>query len=425
MNPSTFSKSVQDLFKRQEKLLARHNRKSPGGNGVYDRYELPVLTAAHTPILWRYDLDRKTNPFLLERIAVNATFNAGALLHEGKFLVVARVEGADRKSFFAVAESPNGIDNFRFRDYPILMPETADPDTNVYDMRVVKHEDGWVYGLFCTERKDPQAPAWDTSSAVAQCGIARTRDLRVWERLPDLQSKSPQQRNVVLHPEFVDGQYAFYTRPQDDFIQAGKGGGIGWGLAPSIENAVIDEEIILDNREYHTIQEVKNGLGPAPIKTAQGWLHLAHGVRSTAAGLRYVLYLFLSELHRPWVVTHKPAGYFIAPEGEERVGDVSNVVFSNGWIERKNGDVFIYYASSDTRLHVATSTVPRLLDYVLHTPADPLRSRACVEQRYALIEKNRGLLSALQPLGSRRTGKKAAKPAKAKKAAKGAKAKKR
>ena len=414
MNPSAYKKAVQSLFKNQEKLLARRNRLSPGGNGVFDRYAFPVLTAAHAPVSWRYDLDRAANPFLMERMGINAVFNAGALFHEGKFLVVARVEGADRKSFFAVAESTNGIDNFRFRDYPILMPETADPDTNVYDMRLVKHQDGFIYGLFCTERKDPQTPEWDTSSAVAQCGIARTRDLKVWERLPDLQSKSPQQRNVVLHPEFVDGKYAFYTRPQDDFIQAGKGGGIGWGLAASMDPAVVDEEIILDNREYHTIQEVKNGLGPAPIKTAQGWLHLAHGVRNTAAGLRYVLYLLLTELDRPWVVTHKPAGYFLAPEGDERVGDVSNVVFSNGWIERKNGDVFIYYASSDTRLHVATSTVPRLLDYVLHTPADPLRSRACVEQRYALIEKNRAVLNAIKAPAARRAAKKAATPTKAK-----------
>ncbi|HEY1160339.1 MAG TPA: glycosidase [Terracidiphilus sp.] len=408
MNQAAFKRSVQHLFKEQEKLLARRNRKSGGGNGVFDRYEFPVLTAAHVPITWRYDLDRKTNPFLMERMGVNATFNAGALLDEGKFLVVARIEGADRKSFFAVAESPNGVDNFRFREYPILMPETGDPDTNVYDMRLVKHEDGWIYGLFCTERKDPKTPEWDTSSAVAQCGIARTRDLKTWERLKDLKSKSPQQRNVVLHPEFVDGKYAFYTRPQDDFIQAGKGGGIGWGLAPSIENAAIDEEIIVDNREYHTIQEVKNGLGPTPIKTAEGWLHLAHGVRNTAAGLRYVLYLFLAELERPWVVTHKPGGYFIAPEGDERVGDVSNVVFSNGWIERKNGDVLIYYASSDTRLHVATSSVRRLLDYVLHTPADPLRSRACVEQRNALIEKNLRALRALKLPGAKRAAKKTA-----------------
>jgi 4-O-beta-D-mannosyl-D-glucose phosphorylase len=405
MTPSSFKKRVQELFKQQEKLLARRNRKLPGSNGIFDRYQYPVLTAAHTPIPWRYDLNRKSNPFLLERMGVNAVFNSGAILNEGKFLLVARVEGADRKSFFAVAESPNGMDNFRFWEYPVLLPETAEPDINVYDMRVVKHEDGWIYGLFCTERKDSQAPAWDTSSAVAQCGIARTRDLKTWERLPDLQSKSPQQRNVVLHPEFVDGKYAFYTRPQDDFVQAGKGGGIGWGLAPKIERAVIGEEIIFDNREYHTIQEVKNGLGPAPIKTSRGWLHLAHGVRNTVAGLRYVLYLFLAELERPWVITHKPAGYFIAPEGEERVGDVSNVVFSNGWIEHKNGEVFIYYASSDTRMHVAASTVPRLLDYVMNTPADPLRTRACVEQRYALIEKNNAVLKDLKAPGVRRAGK--------------------
>ena len=408
MKEAAFRERVQDLVKQQEKLLARRNRKARGGNGIYDRYRFPVLTAAHAPITWRYDLDRTTNPFLLERIGVNAAFNAGALLHEGKYLVVARVEGAERKSFFAVAESPNGVDNFRFWDYPILMPETAAPDINVYDMRLVKHQDGWIYGLFCTERKDPKTPEWDTSSAVAQCGIARTRDLKTWERFEDLKSKSPQQRNVVLHPELVDGKYAFYTRPQDDFIQAGKGGGIGWGLAPSIERAVIQKEIIMDNRAYHTIQEVKNGLGPAPIKTEQGWLHLAHGVRNTAAGLRYVLYLFLADLKRPWVITHKPAGYFIAPEGEERVGDVSNVVFSNGWIEGKNGEVFVYYASSDTRLHVATTSVGRLLDYVRNTPADPLRSYACVEQRYALIKKNLAVMGTVKAASVRpaKSGKK-------------------
>jgi 4-O-beta-D-mannosyl-D-glucose phosphorylase len=414
MKQAAFKKNVLALLKQQEKLLARHNRKVPGGNGIYERYEFPVLTAAHAPVAWRYDLDQKTNPFLMERIGVNAVFNAGAILHKNKFLVVARVEGVDRKSFFAVAESPNGTDNFRFWDYPILMPETRDPDINVYDMRLVKHEDGWIYGLFCTERKDPKSPAWDTSSAVAQCGIARTRDLKTWERLADLKSKSLQQRNVVLHPRFVDGKYAFYTRPQDDFIQAGKGGGIGWGLASSIERAVIDKEIILDSREYHTIQEVKNGLGPAPIKTPKGWLHLAHGVRNTAAGLRYVLYLFLCDLNRPWMITHKPAGYFIAPDGEERVGDVSNVAFSNGWIERENGDVLIYYASSDTRLHVATSSVSRLLDYVLHTPADPLRSHACVELRHALIEKNLAVLGELKVSGGKKASRKTGRPAKAK-----------
>jgi len=408
MKQAAFKKGVQQLLKQQQKLLSRRNRKLPGGNGIYERYAFPVLTAAHAPITWRYDLNQKTNPFLMERIGINAAFNAGAILHENGFLVVARVEGADRKSFFAVAESANGTDRFRFWEYPVLMPETAEPDTNVYDMRLVKHEDGWIYGLFCTERKDPTTPEWDTSSAVAQCGIARTRDLKAWERLADLKSKSPQQRNVVLHPEFVDGKYAFYTRPQDDFIQAGKGGGIGWGLSPSIESAVIDEETTLDNRAYHTIQEVKNGLGPAPIKTPQGWLHLAHGVRNTAAGLRYVLYLFLCELTRPWVVTHKPAGYFIAPRGEERVGDVSNVVFSNGWIEGHNGDVFIYYASSDTRLHVAASSVERLLDYVLNTPADPLRSYACVEQRHALIDMNRAALAALKLRSDKRITRKTA-----------------
>jgi 4-O-beta-D-mannosyl-D-glucose phosphorylase len=415
MTQAAFKKSVQALLKHQEKLLARRNRKLPGGNGIFDRYEFPVLTSAHAPILWRYDLDRKTNPMLLERIGVNATFNAGAIAHDGKFLVVARVEGADRKSFFAVAESPNGIDNFRFWNYPILLPETAEPDTNVYDMRLVKHADGWIYGLFCTERKDPKTPAWDTSSAVAQCGIVRTKDLKTWQRLADLKSKSPQQRNVVLHPEFVDGKYAFYTRPQDDFIQAGKGGGIGWGLSANIENAVIESESIMENREYHTIQEVKNGLGPAPIKTPKGWLHLAHGVRNTAAGLRYVLYLFLADLEHPWVVTHKPAGYFIAPEGEERVGDVSNVVFSNGWIDRSNGEILIYYASSDTRLHVATSTVSKLLDYGMNTPPDPLRSRACVEQRYALIDKNLAAMRKLKLPAGRHSAKKTAGHTKTKK----------
>jgi 4-O-beta-D-mannosyl-D-glucose phosphorylase len=391
MNRAQFQRKVRQLFQEHEKLIRRKNSKLKTGNGIFDRYQYPVVTAEHTPIFWRYDLAPKSNPFLMERMGINATFNAGAIEHEGKILVLARVEGADRKSFLAVTESANGIDNFRFWDYPILMPETSDPDVNVYDIRVVRHEDGWIYGLFCTERKYPKAP-WDTSSAVAQCGLARTKDLKKWERLPDLKTKSPQQRNVVLHPEFVDGKYALYTRPQDEFIQAGKGGGIGWGVCNSMENAVVEEEVIMDNREYHTIKEVKNGLGPAPIKTAKGWLHLAHGVRNTAAGLRYVLYMFLCELDRPHVITHRPAGYFMGPQGDERIGDVSNVVFSNGWVARKNGDVLIYYGSSDTRLHVATSTVDRLLDYVLNTSEDPLRSYACVEQRYALIEKNLRLL---------------------------------
>ena len=392
---AAFRGRVAKLFEDHEKLITRKNRKIEAGNGVFDRYAFPVLTAEHTPVFWRYDLDPKTNLYLMERMGINSTFNAGAMEFDGKIVVLVRVEGVDRKSFLAVAESPSGIDNFRFWDYPILMPETQDPDINVYDIRVVRHEDGWIYGLFCTERKDPKSPPGDTSSAVAQCGIARTKDLKNWERLPDLKTKSPQQRNVVLHPEFVDGKYAFYTRPQDEFIQAGKGGGICWGLAASMEDAVIEEETIIDNREYHTIKEVKNGLGPPPIKTHKGWLHLGHGVRNTVAGLRYVLYLMLCKLAHPQVVTHRPAGYFLAPQGEERVGDVSNVVFSNGWVARQDGQVFVYYGSSDTRLHVATSTVDRLLDYALHTPEDPLRSHACVEQRYALIAKNLKLMGSL------------------------------
>jgi 4-O-beta-D-mannosyl-D-glucose phosphorylase len=352
----------------------------------------PIVTARHIPIFWRYDCDQKTNPFLMERIGVNAAFNAGAIEHKGKFLLFVRVEGVDRKSFFAVAESANGIDNFRFWDYPITMPETEEPDTNVYDLRVTKHEDGWFYGLFCTERRDTTAAPFDLTSAVAACGIARTRDFKTWERLPDLKTKSPQQRNVVLHPEFIDGKYALYTRPQDGFISTGSGGGIGWGLSATMEHAEVDHEYIVDERFYHTITEVKNGLGPAPIKTEKGWLQLAHGVRNTAAGLRYVLYLFLTDLKEPNKVIAKPAGYFIAPEGAERVGDVSNVVFSSGWVKKNNGDVFIYYASSDTRMHVATSTVDTLLDYVLHTPPDGLRSAASVQQRCVMIEKNLKLL---------------------------------
>jgi 4-O-beta-D-mannosyl-D-glucose phosphorylase len=404
MNEAAFKKQLRELSRRHQQLITRKNVKVEEGNGVYDRYLYPVLTAEHAPLFWRYDFDYKTNPHLMERIAVNAAFNAGAMEYDGKFLVFARVEGADRKSFLAIAESPNGVDNFRFWDYPILMPETNEPDVNVYDIRVVRHQDGWIYGLFCTERKDPKAPAWDSSSAVAQCGIARTKDLKKWERLHDLKTRSPQQRNVVLHPEFVDGKYALYTRPQDEFIQAGKGGGIGWGLCDSMEKAVVENEIIIDNREYHTIKEVKNGLGPPPIKTSKGWLQLAHGVRNTAAGLRYVLYMFLSDLQRPWVIAHRPAGYFLGPQGEERIGDVSNVTFSNGWIATKKGDVYIYYGASDTRLNVATSTVDKLLDYVMNTPEDPLRSFACVEQRNALIRKNLELLKG--HVAGKRRGKK-------------------
>jgi len=392
MKRQEFDRAVAGLRQRHRRLLARKNARVEHGNGIFDRYLHPVLTAEHTPVFWRYDLDYRSNPHLMERMGINSTFNAGAIELDGKIHLAVRVEGADRKSFFAIAESKTGIDRFQFWDYPILLPEVDQPDVNVYDIRLVRHEDGWIYGLFCTERKDPKAPAWDTSSAIAQAGIARTKDLRTWQRLPDLKTKSPQQRNVVLHPEFVHGKYAFYTRPQDEFIQAGSGGGIGWGLADNIENAVIEDEVVIDSREYHTIKEVKNGLGPAPVKTHKGWLHLAHGVRNTAAGLRYVLYLFLCDLKEPQKVTHRPGGYFIAPQGEERTGDVSNVVFSNGWVAGNKGQVLIYYASADTRLHVATTTVDRLLDYVLNTPEDPLRSRACVEQRYRLIERNLAIL---------------------------------
>lgn len=395
MTETEFRKKLDILLQSHQALIERKNLATNNGNGIFDRYLYPVVTAEHTPVFWRYDLDCKANPHLMERMGINAAFNAGAIRLNGKIFLAVRVEGVDRKSFFAVAESDSGIDGFRFWDYPILLPETDDPDINVYDMRLVQHEDGWIYGLFCSERKDAQAPEGDTSSATAQGGICRTKDLLHWERLPDLKTKSPQQRNVVLHPEFVNGQYAFYTRPQDDFIQAGSGGGIGWGLSKSMNPAVIDQETVIDARVYHTIKEVKNGQGPAPIKTDKGWLHLAHGVRNTAAGLRYVLYLMLSKLEQPWVITHQPAGYFIAPQGEERVGDVSNVAFSNGWVAQPDGRVFIYYASSDTRMHVATSTIEKLLDHVLHAPVDPLRSSACVEQRTHMIAKNLEILQRL------------------------------
>lgn len=384
-----FQKRLDSLEKNHLDLTIRPNRPLPLGNGIYDRYEYPILTAQHAPIFWRYDLNPATNPYLMERYGINAAFNAGAIKLAGRYLLVARVEGLDRKSFFAVAESPNGVDQFRFWDRPITMPETAQPDGNIYDMRLVQHEDGWIYGLFCTESRDPNAALGDQSSAVAQCGIARTHDLVTWERLPNLKTPSPQQRNVVLHPEFVDGKYAFYTRPQDSFIEAGSGGGIGFGLSDSIENPVIDKEFIVDGKQYHTVYEAKNGQGPAPLRTEKGWLHLAHGVRNTAAGLRYVLYLFLTDSEDLTKVTHKPAGYFIAPEGEERVGDVSNVVFANGWILDDDGTVFIYYASSDTRMHVATSSLDRLLDYVTNTPEDGYRSAASVERLNALIDRNR------------------------------------
>jgi len=386
-----FETRLAELRRSQERLLDWPNARVEETNAVYWRWRHPVLTAEHVPLEWRYDLRRETNPFLMERLGVNAVFNSGAIRLGDAWALVARVEGADRKSFFAVAESPTGVDRFRFHDEPVAMPETGDPDVNVYDMRLTRHEDGWIYGVFCTERRDPAAPAADTTAAVAQAGIARTRDLVRWERLPDLRTPSAQQRNVVLHPELVDGRYAFYTRPQEGFIDTGSGGGIGWGLCDDIEKPVLREESVIDPRRYHTVTEVKNGQGPPPLRTREGWLHLAHGVRNTAAGLRYVLYLLLTDLEQPWRVRRRPAGYFLAPQGEERVGDVSNVVFSNGWVLGDGGEVFVYYGSSDTRTHVATSTVERLLDYALNTPEDGLRSAASVEQRLALIRRNRGL----------------------------------
>ncbi|MDR3367438.1 MAG: glycosidase [Prevotellaceae bacterium] len=371
-----------------EQLVKRKNRPVLPGNGIFERYENPVLTREHTPIFWRYDLNPATNPYFMERFGIGGTFNAGAIKWEGKYLLVARVEGSDRKSFFAVAESPNGIDSFRFWDCPIAMPETDDPATNIYDMRLTAHEDGWIYGVFCAERKDPRAPAGDLSSAVAAAGIARTKDLLTWERLPDLKSKS-QQRNVVLHPEFVRGQYALYTRPQDGFIDAGSGGGIGWALIDDVTRAEVKEETIINSRYYHTIKEVKNGEGPPPIKTPKGWLHLAHGVRGCAAGLRYVLYLYLTELEHPEKLLAEPAGHLIAPIDGERLGDVSNVVFSNGWIADDDGTVYLYYASSDTRMHVAVSSIDRLLDYCLHTAPDGYRSAASVATLTELIGRNK------------------------------------
>jgi 4-O-beta-D-mannosyl-D-glucose phosphorylase len=383
-----FDERMSALQEAYEALLERPNQPADERNGLFVRYQYPVLTADHAPYFWRYELDRATNPFLIERMGINAVFNAGAIKLGERYLLVGRVEGMDRKSFFAVAESPNGVDRFRFWDYPISMPETDDPDVNVYDMRLTRHEDGWIYAVFCTERKDPDAPPGDTSAAVAQAGIARTKDLMAWERLPDLATPSPQQRNVVLHPEFVDRKYAFYTRPQEGFVDTGSGGGIGWGLCDDITRAAVSHERVIDPRTYHTVKETKNGQGPPPLKTPKGWLHLAHGVRNTAAGLRYVLYLFMTDLREPWSVTHAPGGYFMAPRGQERVGDVSNVVFSNGWIADPDGTVFIYYASSDTRVHVALSSVERMLEFVQHTPPDPLRSAACVTQRVGLIQRN-------------------------------------
>ena len=380
-----------ELKAEQEKLLSRKNEINTAFyNGIYDRYKYPILTRDSVPLTWKYDLCKETNPFFMERLGINCVFNSGAIYLNGKYCLVCRVEGNDRKSFFAVAESPNGIDNFRFRDYPILLPDTCPEETNVYDMRITQHEDGWIYGVFCSESKDKTSA--DLGAAVAAAGIVRTKDLEHWERLPNLVTKkSPQQRNVCLHPEFVNGKYAFYTRPMDGFIETGSGGGIGFGLCDDITNAVIDDEKIISKRIYHTITEAKNGAGATPIKTDRGWIHISHGVRNTAAGLRYVLYVYATSLEDPSKVIAEPGGVFLVPLGSERTGDVSNVVFTNGAIEHE-GKIFIYYASSDTRMHVATTTVEKLLDYVFNTPRDALRSVDCVKQRCDLIAKNLEIL---------------------------------
>ncbi|MDE5890136.1 MAG: glycosidase [Bacteroidales bacterium] len=382
----TFDERKEWLQNEHEALITRKNEPIEG-NGVYERYKYPILTGEHAPLFWRYDFDRNANPYLMERFGIHAAFNSGAIKWNGKYLLVVRVEAADRKSFFAVAESPNGIDNFRFWDRPVTMPDYGEPATNIYDMRLTAHEDGWVYGIFCVERKDPSAASGDLSSAVAAAGVARTKDFVNWERLPDMKSSS-QQRNVVLHPEFVDGKYALYTRPQDGFIDAGNGGGIGWALVDSMENVEIGEEKIIHSRHYHTIREVKNGEGPHPIKTPKGWLHLAHGVRGCASGLRYVLYMYMTSLEDPTKVIADPAGFFMVPEGEEFVGDVMNVLFANGWIADEDGKVFIYYASSDTRMHVATSTVDRLVDYCMNTEPDGLTTSETVKRLNKLVDKN-------------------------------------
>ena len=399
MDKAAFDIKLKELIVAHESFLSKKNTPKSGPTGIYKRYVNPIVTAEHIPLFWRYDLNHASNPHLMERMGINAAFNAGAIEFRGKICLAVRVEGWDRKSFFAIAESDNGIDNFRFRDYPISLPETNDPDINVYDMRLIRHQDGWIYGLFCSERKDPEAPAGDNSSAVAQCGIARTMDLINWERFDDLKTPSPQQRNCVLHPEFIDGKYGFYTRPMDAFIETGSGGGIGFGVAEDIEHAVIEKEVIIDSNVYHNINEAKNGQGPSPIKTEKGWLHLAHGVRITAAGLRYVVYVFLTDLEDPSKMIKKPGGYFIAPEEEERVGDVSNVIFSNGWVAKENGEVFIYYASSDTRMHVATTTVEKLLDYVESTPEDGYSTGKCVQQRVELINNNLNIVKSLRNSG--------------------------
>lgn len=397
MNKKTISTDFQtrkiEIENEFQQLITQKNEpQSTVSNGIFKRYKKPVLTAKHAPIEWRYDLNNNTNPSLMERIGVNATLNSGAMKWNNKYILAVRVEGFDRKSFIAIAESPNGVDNFKFWDKPCVIPQIAgNPDTNIYDMRLVHHEDGWVYGIFCTERKDSNAPQGDTSSAIANAGIVRTKDLVNWERLPDLISNTGQQRNVVFHPEFVNGKYAVYTRPQDGFIDIGSGGGVGLGYINDITNPVVQEETIIYGKQYHTVYELKNGLGPAPIKTAQGWLHMAHGVRNTAAGLRYTLYMFMTDLNDISKVTHRPAGYFMAPEETERVGDVSNVLFSNGWIEDEDGTVFIYYASSDTRMHVAVSSVEKLIDYVMNTPEDTFTSAGSVNTIIEQINKNKAI----------------------------------
>lgn len=385
-----FEERLAWLEARYESLISRKNEPVEG-NGIYERYRYPVLTGDHAPVFWRYDLNRDTNPYLMERFGIHAAFNAGAIRWNGKYLLAVRVEGADRKSFFAMAESEDGVSGFRFWDRPVTMPDFGEPATNVYDMRLTAHEDGWVYGIFCVERKDPSAPAGDLSSAVAAAGVARTKDFIDWERLPDMKSAS-QQRNVVLHPEFVDGKYALYTRPQDGFIDTGSGGGIGWALVDDMSDVEIKDEKIINRRHYHTVKETKNGEGPAPIKTSKGWLHLAHGVRNCASGLRYVLYLYMTSLEDPSKVIAEPAGFFMVPEGEEYVGDVMNVLFANGWIADEDGKVFIYYASCDTRLHVATSTVDRLVDYCLNTGQDGFTTTESVRRLNGLIDRNLALL---------------------------------
>ena len=376
---------LDSLREQHSQLIGKVNIQS-SSNGVWTRYQYPVLTAEHAPLYWRYDLNPETNPLLLERFGINGVFNAGAIKIDGKYTMVARVEGNDRKSFFAIAQSDSPVDGFRFLPYPIDIGNLG--ETNVYDMRLTRHEDGWIYGIFCAERHDETAPAGDLSSAVAEAGVVRTKDLKEWERLPNIKSAT-QQRNVVLHPEFVNGKYALYTRPQGGFIEAGSEGmGIGFSLIDDICNAVITEEAIIDSRLYHTVKETKNGEGPHPLKTPQGWLHMAHGVRGCAAGLRYVLYMYMTSLEDPAKVIAAPPGHVLAPVGQERVGDVSNVLFTNGWIADDDGCVYLYYASCDTRMHVAVSTIDRLVDYCMHSGTDGLTSETSAGRLTALVDSN-------------------------------------